>query len=46
MDSGYNKHSINSQLLVVSGGSDNCFWTSYFGSRIHETSLAYKGVCM
>ena len=42
MDSGYNKHSINRQLLVVSGGSGNCFSTSFFGSDIHETSQAYE----
>ena len=40
MDSGYHKHSINGQWLVVSGGSDNCFRTSYYcGSHSHETSL-------
>ena len=41
MDSGYNKHSINGQWLVVSGGSDYCFRTSYSGSQSHETSLTY-----
>ena len=42
MDSGYNKHSINRQLLVVSGGLGNCFSTSFFWSHIHETSPAYE----